>query len=96
MRNLDEALARLNGPTTHQSDVDIVTAEVERERREWAGMSLAWNQELDAANAAIRALLGYLAWCPCAGGPRHDVHHDPECELTKHMSALKKARGEGS
>ena len=54
MSSLDEALARLNGPTTHQSDIDIVTAEVARERREWADMSLAWNQELEAANAAIR------------------------------------------
>ena len=64
MNNLDEALARLNGPTTHQSDVDIVTAEVERERREWADMSLAWNQELEAANAAIRAAHTIIRYAP--------------------------------
>ena len=64
MSSLDEALARLNGPTTHQSDIDIVTAEVARERREWADMSLAWNQELDAANTAIRAAYKIIGYVP--------------------------------
>ena len=58
MSNLDEALARLNGPTTHQSDVDIVTVAVQELRE--ALVKLA-----DGAELALKTLDEWeCRWCP--------------------------------
>lgn len=71
MSNLDEALARLNGPTTHQSDVDIVTGEAlalrealrallnEYQYCKYCGLRRPFHQK-SCPIAAARALLARL------------------------------------